>query len=80
MQETKTGNEKRNCLLNNEEKFFSLIEQRLSEQGYELLETSGKNQNAQIYQGSSRKYVHRNEDLDVQRDGLIGALEAVFAF
>ena len=45
MEETRPINDERICRLNNEEKFFSLIEQRYRDQGYELLETCGPNQN-----------------------------------
>jgi len=44
MEETKPINDQQIRHLNNEEKFFSLIEQRYHELGYELLETCGPNQ------------------------------------
>ncbi len=40
MEETKLINDQQICLINNEEEFYLLIEQRYSELGYELLETS----------------------------------------
>ena len=40
MEETKPINDKQICYLKNEEEFYSLIEQRFTELGYELLETS----------------------------------------
>ena len=40
MEETKPINDQQICLINNEEEFYLLIEQRYSELGYELLETS----------------------------------------
>jgi hypothetical protein len=40
MEETKPVNDQQICPINNEEEFYSLIEQRYSELGYELLETS----------------------------------------
>ncbi len=49
MEETRPINDERICHLNNEEKFFSFIEKRYREHGYELLETCGPNQHAQKF-------------------------------
>lgn len=46
MEETRPINDTQIFCLSNEEKFFSLIEQRYDEQGFELLETSGSVQRA----------------------------------
>ncbi|MFC2161305.1 hypothetical protein ACFLRX_06605 [Acidobacteriota bacterium] len=40
MEETRPINDQKICYLSSEEKFFSLIEQRYHDLGYELLETS----------------------------------------
>ncbi len=40
MEETRPIKDQAICHLNNEEEFYSLIEQRYSELGYELLETN----------------------------------------
>lgn len=41
MEETRPKKDQQICFLNNEEKFFLLIEQRYNDLGYELLETCG---------------------------------------